>query len=79
MQSADDAVQYLLLPAHVLEVSTEAVLVVDQLPDVAAVIGGVSLLVKIHVEVLTSVVFDVFHVPDAGRVVGAFSAPLLEV
>ena len=79
MQTADNPIQYFLLSAHVLEVSTKAVLTVYGLPDIAPIIGCVGLLVDIHIEVLALVVLDVLHVPDPRRIVCTLRTPLLQI
>lgn len=64
VQPTDNSVKSLLFSAHVLEVSTKTVLMVDCLPYVAAVVSCIGLFVEIHIEVLALVILNVLHVPN---------------
>jgi len=64
VESADDVVEYLFLCAHLLVGVLEAVLLVDEFPDVGAIIVGKGLDIGVYVEVLSLVVGLVLDVPD---------------
>ena len=65
VQAADDVVEDLFFEAHLVEhVGTfETVLLVDQLPDIGAVVIGERLDVLVDIEILSSIVGLILHVP----------------
>jgi hypothetical protein len=77
VESADDGVEGLLLVAElvVVVVGVEAVVSVDQLPDIRPVVVRERLHICEDVEVLALVVLDVLHVPDPPRLLPALGAP----
>jgi hypothetical protein len=63
MQSAYDTIEKFLFPAHVLEISRETILPVNQIPYIATIVWCIGLLIQVNIEVFALIIFDVFHVP----------------
>jgi hypothetical protein len=66
VKSADDVVEYFLFEAHLVEevVSFEAIFLVDEVPDIGAVVVCEGFDVRVDVEVLAAIVGFVFNMPD---------------
>jgi hypothetical protein len=64
MEAADDVIEYFFLVAELLVGVAEAVVLVDEFPDVGAVVVGEGLDVGMYVEVLALIVGLILNVPN---------------
>ena len=79
MQSANEIVKDLLLPAHLFVFAREAILPVDELPYRRAVVVGEGLYVGVDVEVLALIVRLVLDVPDPPLIILPLVAPEIAI